>query len=173
MIPGADTFQRNSRTGTRIALEVPEKWRFEVKVKSIMTSKVECISPEMPVRQAAKIMKTFDIGFLPVLENDRLIGTITDRDIVLRGVCEGKDLETCEAREVMSPDAFWCYEEDSASEVADTMAEKETRRMLILNREKQLVGVVSIGDLAKARGEERKTGETIREIAEAPPARAA
>jgi CBS domain-containing protein len=144
-----------------------------MKVKTIMTPKVECISPEMSIRQAAKIMKTFDIGFLPVLEDDRLIGTITDRDIVLRGVCEGKDSESCEAREVMSPDAFWCFEDESVDDVADTMAEKETRRMLILNRDKRLVGVVSIGDLAQARGEERKTGETIREIAEAPPARAA
>ena len=112
------------------------------------------------------------MGFLPVCENDRLVGALTDRDIVLRVIADGKDLKKCKARDVMTDDVFWCYEDQTADEVADYMAEKEVRRVLILNRDKRLVGVISIGDLAK-RGEEKITGETIRDIATAPPAQAA
>jgi CBS domain-containing protein len=144
-----------------------------MQVKDMMTSKVECISPEDPIRDAAQLMKSLDVGFLPVLDDGRLVGTLTDRDIVLRVIAEGKDVQYCKARDVMTSDVFWCYEDQNVDEVADCMAEKETRRMLILDHAKRLVGVVSIGDLAKVGGEQQKTGETIKEIAEAPPASAA
>jgi CBS domain-containing protein len=114
-------------------------------------------------------MKSLDVGFLPLCEEDRLVGTLTDRDIVLRVLAEGMDVERSNARDVMTEDVFWCYEDLTIDEVADYMAEKEIRRVLILNRKKKLVGVISIGDIAKARGAQLKAGETIKEIAEAPP----
>jgi CBS domain-containing protein len=118
-------------------------------------------------------MKSLDVGFLPVCENDRLVGTVTDRDIVLRVIAEGKDLNSCKARDIANNEVFWCYEDQTAEEIADYMAEKEIRRALILNRDKRLVGVVSIGDLAQAKGKQKRAGETMKEIARAPSSLAA
>ena len=143
-----------------------------MQAKELMTGKVQCIAPDTKIPDAAKQTKALDVGFLPVCENDRLIGALTDRDIVLRATADGKDVKKCKARDVMTDDVFWCYEDQTADEVADFMAEKEVRRVLILNRDKRLVGVISIGDLAK-RGQEQITGETIKDIAAAPPAQAA
>jgi CBS domain-containing protein len=143
-----------------------------MQAKDLMTRSVECISPRTGIHDAAERMKLLDVGFLPVCENDRLIGTITDRDIVLRLVAEGKDVTGSKAIDIMTKDVFWCYEDQTAAEISDFMAQKEIRRVLILNRNKRLVGVLSIGDLAK-RGEEQKAGKAIKEITEAPPVQAA
>jgi CBS domain-containing protein len=143
-----------------------------MKAKDLMTRNVQCISPEMPLQEAAAMMKKLDVGFLPVCENDRLAGTVTDRDIVLRVVAEGKDIKNCTAADVMTRTVRWCQEDQSADEVADYMAQHEIRRILVLDENRRLSGVITIGDLAK-RGEEEKAGETTREIAEAPPAHAA
>jgi len=144
-----------------------------MQAKDIMSTHVELISPETAIRDVAQKMKASEVGFLPVGENDRLVGTITDRDIVLRVVAEGKDVEECKTRDVMTNEVFWCYDDQDADEVAEYMADMEIRRVLILNRSKRLVGVVSIGDLAKIGGEQEKTGDTLREIAEAPTSEAA
>src|SRR5437016_12018057 len=85
-----------------------------MQAKDLMTKNVECISPEMPIRDAAQKMKALDVGFLPVCENDRLIGALTDRDIVLRTIANGKDVEYSKARDVMTNDAFWCYEDQTS-----------------------------------------------------------
>jgi CBS domain-containing protein len=138
-----------------------------MQAKDIMTGNVECIPPGMLVADAAMRMRFLDVGFLPICENDRLVGTLTDRDIVLRGVAEGKDLKTCRARDLMTADVFWCYEDQTADEIAEYMAEKEIRRVLVLDGNRRLAGVISIGDLAK-RCDEQRTGETIKEIAAAP-----
>jgi len=139
-----------------------------MQAKKIMTPEVECISPETTIREAAEKMKSLDVGFLPVCKNDRLVGTITDRDIVLRVIAEGKDVNDCKTQDVMTNDVYWCYEDQTTDEVASFMASKEIRRVLVLNREKRLVGVISIGDLAQARGVQKKAGETIKEISQAP-----
>jgi CBS domain-containing protein len=102
-----------------------------------------------------------------VCERDRLVGTLTDRDIVLRVIANGKEVDACKARDIMTTDVHWCYEDQTGEEVAEYMARKEIRRVLILDRNKRLTGVISIGDLAKG-GEEQKTGEAMREIVEAP-----
>jgi CBS domain-containing protein len=142
-----------------------------MQARELMTGKVETTSPETRIQEVAQKMKSMDIGFIPVCENDRLIGTVTDRDIVLRGVADGVK-EDCKARDLMTSDVFWCYDDQSAEEVADYMASKEIRRVLVLDRNKRLTGVISIGDLAK-RGEQGKAGEAIGTIADAPPAQAA
>jgi CBS domain-containing protein len=138
-----------------------------MQAKDIMTGNVECIPPDMLIKDAAARMRFLDVGFLPVCEKDRLIGTLTDRDIVLRGVAGDRDLKTCKARELMTADVYWCFEDQTTNEVAEYMAQREIRRVLVLDRNKRLCGVISIGDLAK-RADEQKTGETIKEIAEAP-----
>jgi CBS domain-containing protein len=143
-----------------------------MQAKDLMTRTVTCISPETRIQDAAKTMKAMDVGFLAVCEKDRLVGAVTDRDVVLRVIAEGKDVKDCRARDVMTHDIFWCFEDQTADEVADYMAEKEIRRVLLLDRNKRLVGVISIGDLAKG-AEEHVTGKTIKDISAAPTAKAA
>ena len=136
-----------------------------MKIREIMTTNVECVSPDTGLHDLANKMKTLDVGFIPVCENDRLVGTVTDRDIVIRGLAGGKDIATAKARDIMTNQIFWCFEDQDIKEVATQMREKEVRRMLILNPEKRLVGVVSIGDISKV--EEKESGKTLKDITEA------
>ncbi len=136
-----------------------------MKVRQIMTANVECIAPDAGVAELARKMKTLDVGFIPICENDRLAGTVTDRDIVIRGIAGGRDLNTCKARDIMTSEVHWCFEDQDVKDVAKKMREKDVRRMLILSQDKRLVGVVSIGDLAKV--EERESGKTLKDITEA------
>ena len=136
-----------------------------MKVSEIMTTNVECISPDAGMTEIANRMKTLDVGFLAICENDRLVGTITDRDIVIRGIASGKNLDTLKARGIMSDDVFWCYEDDEIKDVAGKMREKNVRRMVLLTRDKRLAGVVSIGDISKV--EEKESGKTLKDITEA------
>jgi CBS domain-containing protein len=138
-----------------------------MQAKELMSRNVECVFPDMFIQDVARIMKSMDVGFVPVCKDDRLIGTVTDRDIVLRAVAEDREIRNTRARDVMSDDVFWIYEDQPVEEVADFMATKEIRRVMILDRNKRLVGVISIGDLAKGGGQ-RIAGEAIRDIAEAP-----
>jgi CBS domain-containing protein len=143
-----------------------------MQARDMMTPVVKCIVPGTRIQEVAQTMKSMDIGFVPVCENDRLIGTVTDRDIVLRAIAEGRDLQRCTARDLMTSNVFWCYDDQTEEEVAEYMANQEVRRVVVLDRNKRLVGVISIGDLAK-RGDKIKAGQAIRDIAEAPPANAA
>jgi CBS domain-containing protein len=136
-----------------------------MKVSEIMTTNVECISPDSGMTEIANKMKTLDVGFLAICENDGLVGTITDRDIVIRGIASGRNLDTLKARGIMSEGVFWCYEDDAVKDVAGKMREKNVRRMVILTRDKRLAGVVSIGDISKV--EEKESGKTLKDITEA------
>jgi len=136
-----------------------------MKVREIMTTNVECVAPDSGIMEIAHQMKLLDVGFLAICENDRLAGTITDRDIVIRGIAGGRDLNSCTARDIMTPDVHWCYEEDDVKDVAEQMSEKEVRRMLILSQDKRLVGVVSLGDISKV--EEKESGKVLKDITEA------
>jgi CBS domain-containing protein len=133
-------------------------------IRKIMTTNVECIAPETTIQDAASKMKSLDVGFLPICENDRLLGAITDRDIVLRALADGKDCNTI-ARDVMSDKVFFCFDDESIDDCANHMKEHEVKRMLVLNREKRLVGVVSIGDLSKIK--EKAAGQTLKDISDA------
>jgi CBS domain-containing protein len=138
-----------------------------MKVQQLMSRNVQCIEPTTPIAKAAEKMRDLDIGFLAICENDRLVGTVTDRDITIRSVAQGRDPRLAPVQEIMSPSVFYCYEDDDVEHVAQYMQEKEVRRMLILNRQKNLVGIVSLGDIARAAGEKQLAGETLGEIAEA------
>ena len=136
-----------------------------MKVREIMTTNVECVSPDTPVTELANKMKTLDVGFIAICDNDRLAGTVTDRDIVIRGIAGGKNISTLKAKDVMTKEIFWCFEDEDVKEVARKMSEKEVRRKLILNKDKRLVGVVSIGDIAKV--EEKESGKALKSITDA------
>ena len=144
----------------------PSNERNKMKVKDISTRDPQCISPEASLTEAARKMRILDIGMLPVCENDRLVGTVTDRDITVRAVAEGLDPKTVKVRQVMTQEVVYCFENRSVEEAAQLMEEKKIRRLPVLDQEKHLVGIVSIGDLA-ARAHERKlAGEVLEHIAQ-------
>jgi CBS domain-containing protein len=116
-------------------------------VNSCMSTEVRLAAPHDSIREAARMMKEIDAGILPVGEGDRLVGMITDRDIAVRAVAEGKGPET-HIRDVMSREVLYCYDDERLDDVARQMRELQIRRMPVLNREKRLVGIVSLGDLA-------------------------
>src|SRR4051794_13891649 len=138
-----------------------------MKIHEIMTGNVECVSPSLPISIAAEKMRDEDIGFIPVCEHDKVVGTVTDRDITIRSVAQGRDPRLAPVSEVMTVTVFHCYEDDDLEVVALAMQQNDVRRMLIFNRDEQLVGVVSLGDIAKVAGEQQVAGETLGDIADA------
>jgi len=120
----------------------------EMKIRELMTSNVELISPEAKLPEAAKKMADADIGILPVGENDRLVGMVTDRDIAIRGVAQGKNPARTKVRDVMTERVLYCYDDEDVEHIADSIAKLQVRRLPAVDRKKQLVGVVSLADIA-------------------------
>jgi CBS domain-containing protein len=133
-------------------------------VHEVMTQQVELVGPNDSIQQAAKAMARIDAGILPVAEGDRMIGMITDRDIAVRAVAEGRDPARTLVREVMSPEVRYCFDDDDVADVADNMAEQQVRRLPVVNRDKRLVGIISLADIARER-EPRAAGEALQGIA--------
>jgi len=121
-----------------------------MRVSEAMTREVRVASPGQSIRDVAKIMAEIDAGSMPVGDNDRLVGMITDRDIAIRAVALGKGPET-PVSEVMSSDqVLYCYEDEELDHVAKNMSQQQVRRLPVVNREKRLVGIVSLGNLAQS-----------------------
>jgi CBS domain-containing protein len=120
-----------------------------MKVSEAMTPQVDIIDPNAAVRDAARRMRDDNVGALPVGENDRLIGMVTDRDIVVRAVAENRLGGTTSVRDVMSEHIYYCFEDDDLERAAEIMAEHQVRRLPVLNRQKRLVGIVALADLAR------------------------
>ncbi|MEN8237106.1 MAG: CBS domain-containing protein [Pseudomonadota bacterium] len=117
-------------------------------VKEIMTENVDLLSPADSLEKASQLMRDDDIGAIPVREGDRLVGMLTDRDIAVRAVAEGREASSAQVKDAMSSPVLYCYENDSVEEVGRNMAKNQIRRLPVLNKEKRLVGMVSLGDLA-------------------------
>ncbi len=117
-------------------------------VSDIMTRGVRTLAPTDPVRRAAQNMDELNVGSIPVCDGKKLVGMVTDRDITLRGVAAGLDLEATPLSDIMSKDVQWCYEDQALAEVMATMAESQIRRLPVVNRDKHLVGIFSLGDIA-------------------------
>jgi CBS domain-containing protein len=117
-------------------------------VREAMTPHAEWIDPDILLTEVALRMRDKKIGCLPVGENDRLIGMITDRDLACRAVAEGLDPKTSKARDVMTKGMTWCFEDESVEEAARRMEEKEIHHMPVLSRQKRIVGILSLSDLA-------------------------
>jgi CBS domain-containing protein len=138
-----------------------------MQVSEIMTPRVECTRPDATLREAAQMMRDLDVGPLPVCgDNDRLEGIITDRDIVIRAVSEGQDPSKIPVRDVMTPGIIYCYEDQDVSEAAQLMEENQVRRIVVLNSDKRLVGIVSLGDLAVDTHDEQLAGHTLEAVSE-------
>jgi CBS domain-containing protein len=137
-----------------------------MRVSEVMTRGVECTHPDATLQEAAATMKALDVGPLPVCENDRLVGMVTDRDITVRATAEGDVPTDARVRDVMTPEVVYCFEDQEADEAARLMKEKQVRRLVVLNRDKRMVGIVSLGDLAVETGDEQLAGKALEGISE-------
>lgn len=117
-------------------------------VREIMTPGAECIYPDASIREAASRMQALGVGSLPVCENDRLVGMVTDRDLTVRTTAAGADPNQARVRDAMTPKVHYCFDDQELSEAARLMREKQVRRLPVLNRDKRMVGIVSLGDVA-------------------------
>lgn len=116
-------------------------------VNELMTREVRTVTPDRTIQEAARLMSMIDAGFLPVADDERLLGTITDRDIAIRAVAEGKGPET-PVSEVMTRDVKYCFDDEDVEHVARNMGDIQVRRLPVVDRNKRLVGVLSLGDMA-------------------------
>ena len=134
-------------------------------IQEVMTPDVSFVTPDTPILEIARKMRDADIGSTPVIENDRLVGMVTDRDIVVRVVAEGRPTQTATARDAMSPGILCCFEDESVEDVLEKMGDQQIRRLPVINRDKRLVGVVSLGDLSLT-GKRKRAGEALQEISQ-------
>jgi CBS domain-containing protein len=134
-----------------------------MKVSDSMTRDVRVANPNQTIQDAAKIMLDVDSGVLPVGENDRLIGMITDRDIAVRAVAQGKGPQAL-VREVMTDHVHYCFADEDTDEVTRKMADSQVRRLPVVNRDKRLVGILSLGDVATSRDGADEAGEALSDI---------
>ena len=130
-----------------------------MKVSEVMTREILVANPEQTVQQAARMMADIDAGVLPVGEDDRLVGMITDRDIAVRCVAKGNGPDA-KIRDIMSRDVKYCFLDQDIDEVTRNMAEIQVRRLPVVDRDKRLVGIVSLGDIATG-GEAMEAGEAL------------
>ena len=131
-----------------------------MKVREAMTRDVRLARPDQSIREIARLMAELDIGVVPVQEDDRLVGMITDRDITVRAVAEGRGPDT-KVADVMSREVKYCYEDQSIDEVTRNMADIRVRRLPVLDRDKRLVGILSLGDLAIDATAQDEAGEAL------------
>jgi len=111
-------------------------------------------------------MKSLDVGPLPICDGERLVGMVTDRDITVRATAQGRDPNTTRVRDVMTEEVFYCFEDQEIEDAAEIMERAQIRRLVVLNRDKRLVGIVSLGDLAVETGDEELSGEVVRHVSE-------
>src|SRR5256714_2145817 len=137
-----------------------------MQLKDVMTPGVEVIAPEASIDEAAEKMRHRDIGRLPVCDGEHLVGMLTDRDITVRAVAAGRDPLTTQVREVMTPDVVYGFEDQEVEDAAHLMAQYQIRRLPVLNRSKQLVGMVALGDLAVYAGTQPVTAEVLEQVSE-------
>jgi CBS domain-containing protein len=139
-----------------------------MKVRDVMTETVERVPPNSSLCDVATKMKEIDVGAIPVFEGDRLVGMVTDRDIVVRAVAAGKNPAQTPAKDVMSAGVIYCFDDQDVGVAANLMKKEKVRRLIALNRDKRLVGIVSLGDLA-AHADGTIAGRTLESVASAPP----
>ena len=135
-----------------------------MQVKDIMTREVDLLSPDQSIKEAAQKMQKDGVGAVPVSENDRLVGMITDRDIIVRCVSQGNDCQSTQIRTAMSSPILYCYEDDSVEDACANMGKNKIRRLPVLSHEKRLVGIISLGDLCK--NCEAEAGQALRDISQ-------
>ena len=136
-----------------------------MKVNAAMTEDVRLVKPETTIREAAQLMAKIDCGALPVSDHDRLVGMITDRDIAVRAVAEGKSPQT-KVKDVMSREILYCFDDQELDDVAWNMGQNQVRRLPVLNHDKRLVGILSLGDVARREEDAASVGEAVSRLCE-------
>ena len=137
-----------------------------MQLKDIINYHVETVGPADTLQTAAGKMRDLDVGSIPVCDGNRLIGMVTDRDITIRAIADGEDPTVTKVEAVMTPDVICCLEEQTVEEAASLMQEHQIRRLFVLNQDKQLVGIVSLGELATATGDRHLAGETLERVSD-------
>jgi CBS domain-containing protein len=135
-----------------------------MRLGEVMTRDVEVVSSNTSLKEAAAQMKSLDVGLMPVCDGDELKGTLTDRDITVRATAEGLDPLETRVSEIMSTDIAYCFEDQEIEEAMSLMEARQIRRLPVLTREKRLVGIVSLGDLAVHAGQNELLGDTLKEV---------
>ena len=135
------------------------------KIQEVMTSNPCAIDADKPVSYAAQMMKDEDVGFAPIVEGDRLVGTLTDRDIAIKVVAEGKDPQSTAVRDIASTDVVTVDPQQDLDEALRLMASNQVRRLPVVEEDGRLVGVVAQKDVAEE-GDDAKTGEVVQEISQ-------
>lgn len=131
-----------------------------MKVRDCMSQNVRTLSPQQTIRDAAQCMAECDVGAVPVAGGDRLIGMITDRDIAVRAVCKGMGPDTS-IEQVMSPSIKYCFDDEDIEDVARNMGDIQLRRLPVMDRQKRLVGILSLGDIALGQNDYEAVGESL------------
>ncbi len=134
-----------------------------MQVKEIMSTEVTWVGPDLPLNQAAKKMRDLNVGCLPVGKDDRLVGMITDRDIICRAVANGRNPARTTIADAMSKGISYCFDDQEVAEAAQLMEKKQIHRLPVLNRKKRMVGILSLGDLALHASHEL-TGEVVEAV---------
>jgi CBS domain-containing protein len=140
-----------------------------MEIREIMTRHVDVIPPDASVREAASKMKELDVGAIPVCDGQKLLGLVTDRDITVRAVAEGRDPSEVRVSEVMSSEIAYCFEDETIEQAAKLMESKQIRRLPILDRNKQLAGIISLGDISvrtEASRQKDLAADALQEISE-------
>ena len=135
-----------------------------MQLSQILTHDVETVAPDASIRDAARRMKALDVGALPVCDGSRLLGMITDRDIAVRAVADGRESGT-PVREAMTKDVVFCYDDEDVRSAAEVMEKQQIRRLPVMSRDKKLVGIVSLADVAR-QGNDRLSGEALQQISQ-------
>ena len=136
-----------------------------MKLREIMSDNVEVIHPGDTLQTAAEKMRDRDIGFLPVCDGERLIGVLTDRDLITRALADGLESKAMLARDLVTSPAIYCFDDQSVDEAAKLMHDNQIRRLVVLSRDKQMVGVISLGDLAMT-ADDKLTGDVLQSVSE-------
>lgn len=136
-----------------------------MQIKEAMTRRIDLAEPDMTFDKAAALMAKDDVGFLPVGDNDRVVGMLTDRDIAIRAVAKGKNPKETKVRDIMTTHVLYCYEDEPIETAAENMAKLQIRRMPIVNHDKRLVGILSLADIAR-KCDSRQASHALKHIAQ-------
>lgn len=135
-----------------------------MRLEDVMTQPVLVVRPHSTLQETAEIMRASNVGFLPVVEHAKVVGVVTDRDIAVRGVTPGLDPIHSKISDVMTTEVVWCFEDEDVDEAARIMGDREIRRIVVLNRNRWLTGIFSLGDLAYRSQDQKLTAEVMEQV---------
>lgn len=137
-------------------------------LRDIMTPGVSEVPPTATLREAADKMRSLDVGLLPVCDGQKILGVLTDRDIAIRAVAEGRDPNSTSVCDAMTSDVIYCFDDEDVQKAAQLMEQRQIRRLLVMDHDKHAVGIVSLGDIATRTADDQLSGEILERVSESP-----